>query len=154
MTIDGWRLHEKLNAKYLGILWQTLTDAKPSPPILDELRARWSIAGVNDVPAIAAEIHAWQEKLWTFGKVGSYMSLTWQEPVVPKPATTQPFDEQTISRGFDAFRECFPLKLHYPRIVPDDEIICLRLFFREEPISAACSSAISKPLDWIAFGAS
>lgn len=132
MTLDTVAAQEKLNAKYLGILWRTLSDPKPSPPILDELRARWSIAGVNDVPAIAGEIHAWQEKLWTVGKVGSYMSLAWQEPAVVKPATTQPFDEQTLSRGFDAFRECFPLKVHYPRIVPDDEIICLRLFFRED----------------------
>jgi hypothetical protein len=132
ITIEAAARQEKLNAKYLGILWRTLTDQKPSPPILDELRIRWSTAGVNDVPAIANEIHAWQEKLWTFGKVGSYMSLTWQEPAELKPATTQPFDARTIASGIDAFRECFPLKLHYDRIVPNDEIICLRLFFRED----------------------
>lgn len=132
ITTDAVAAREKLNPKYLGILWQTLTDAKSSPPILDELRARWSIASVDDVPALVGDIHSWQQKLWTFGKVGSYMSLTWQEPAMPKPATTQPFDDQTLARGFDAFRQCFPLKLHYPRMVPDDEIICLRLFFRED----------------------
>ena len=34
---------EKLNAKYLGVLWQALTDKTPSHP-LDAIRARWRAA--------------------------------------------------------------------------------------------------------------
>ena len=34
--------------------------------------------------------------------------------------------------GFDAFRRCFPVHLSYGKIVPDDEIINLRLYCRED----------------------
>ncbi len=45
-------------------------------------------------------------------------------------------DPKRLEAGFDAFRRCFPLYLCYGKIVPDDEIINLRLFFREdEPLT-------------------
>src|SRR5262249_44391181 len=50
---------EKLNAKYLGVLWRTLTDTEPSWP-LDRVRARWRRSSEKDVPALLAEITAWQ----------------------------------------------------------------------------------------------
>ncbi len=56
---------EKLNPKYLGVLWQTLTDKTPSYP-LDRIRARWRQASEKDVGALAAEIAAWQTALWKF----------------------------------------------------------------------------------------
>ncbi len=39
---------------------------------------------------------------------------------------------ETLDPQFDAFRRCFPIYVYYAKIVPDDEIICLRLFFRED----------------------
>ncbi len=63
---------EKLNAKYLGMLWATLTDATPSQP-LDSLRAKWKSATEKDVPALAAEIADWQSMLWKTVRIGSYM---------------------------------------------------------------------------------
>ncbi|HVE41352.1 MAG TPA: DUF1592 domain-containing protein [Planctomycetota bacterium] len=62
---------EKLNAKYLGILWTTLNGAEPSFP-LDRIRARWRNATVAQVDGIAAEISVWQDALWKFNKFGSY----------------------------------------------------------------------------------
>ncbi len=34
--------------------------------------------------------------------------------------------------GLNAFRQLFPQFVHHPRIVPEDEVISLRLFFRED----------------------
>ena len=45
-------------------------------------------------------------------------------------------DPTKLEAGFDAFRRCFPLYLFHGKIIPDDEIINLRLFFREdEPLA-------------------
>ena len=41
-----------------------------------------------------------------------------------------------LLRGLDEFRRCFPQFLFYARIIPDDEVICLKLFHREdEPLA-------------------
>ncbi len=75
-----------LNAKYLGILWRSLTDKKPSL-LLDGLRARWRTAKPNDAAALTAEIAAWQKGLWNFGTVGHIGKVggpkAWLEPVSP-----------------------------------------------------------------------
>ncbi len=62
---------EKLNEKYLGILWATLADPTPSYP-LDAIRARWKVAAEKDVAGLAAAIAAWQAKLWKVVPIGSY----------------------------------------------------------------------------------
>ena len=54
---------EKLNAKYLAILWKSLADKTPSHP-LDAVRTRWKLATEKDAPAIAAEIGAWLNRTW------------------------------------------------------------------------------------------
>jgi len=69
--LDEVAAKEKLNAKYLGILWKTLTDKSPSHP-LDGIRARWKVANEKDAGAIAAEIGAWQTSLWKVVPIGSY----------------------------------------------------------------------------------
>jgi hypothetical protein len=77
---------ERLNAKYLGILWATLSAAGPSP-ILDGVRARWRKARAEDVPALAGEIGRWQKALWRFTSVGHIGKVggpkAWMEPVSP-----------------------------------------------------------------------
>jgi len=67
---------EKINAKYLGVLWATLSDKTPSQP-LDTIRAKWRAATEKDVPALAAEITAWQAALWKTVRVGSYVQESW-----------------------------------------------------------------------------
>ena len=56
-TIEAVAAGEKLNPKYLAVLWQTLSRPEPSFP-LDRIRARWRTASAADVDGIAAEIAA------------------------------------------------------------------------------------------------
>jgi hypothetical protein len=70
-TIEAVAAQEKLNARYLGVLWRTLTDETPSQP-LDALRARWRLASEKDAAALAADVAAWQAALWKVVPVGSY----------------------------------------------------------------------------------
>lgn len=82
-----------LNARYLATLWQELT--KPAPSlVLAGLQARWRTARPEDVPALAAEVAAWQKALWQFGSVGQIGKAngpkSWLTPVDPL-ASSQPF---------------------------------------------------------------
>lgn len=71
ITLDAVAAKEKLNAKYLGVLWQSLNDKTPSK-LLDSIRARWREAGEPEIAFLASDIAAWQTALWTFVPVGSY----------------------------------------------------------------------------------
>lgn len=62
---------EKLNPKYLTVLYQALSGDDPSVP-MDRLRALWRRATVKDAGALGAEVSAWQGPLWTFQQIGSY----------------------------------------------------------------------------------
>jgi hypothetical protein len=77
---------ERLNAKYLGILWATLSASGPSP-ILDGLRTRWRKARAEEAPALAGEIARWQKALWRFTSVGHIGKVggpkAWMEAVSP-----------------------------------------------------------------------
>ncbi len=70
-TVEEVARVEKLNAKYLGALWATLTAKAPSYP-LDGLRAKWATATAKDVDGLAADMTAWQTVLWKIVQVGSY----------------------------------------------------------------------------------
>jgi hypothetical protein len=64
------------------------------------------------------------------------------EVATEKPNLDQPPREQRTClkgskvqlspEGLAAFRRCFPVYLYYPKIVPDDETICLRMYYRED----------------------
>ena len=75
-----------LNAKYLGLLWQTLNDPAPSL-LIGGLQSRWRTARVEDVPQLVAAITAWQGELWRFSNVGHIGKVggpkAWMEPVNP-----------------------------------------------------------------------
>jgi hypothetical protein len=83
-TLEAVASREKLNAKYLGVLWQTLGADEPSFP-LDRIRARWRKATPADLDGLIAEISAWQDALWKSNKIGSYGGgkLTRQEAATP-----------------------------------------------------------------------
>lgn len=76
----------KLNAKYLGMLWNSLTSKEPSL-LLSPLRAHWQSTKPENAPALAAEIAAWQKSLFRFGSVGHIGKVggpkRWLEPVSP-----------------------------------------------------------------------
>jgi hypothetical protein len=84
LTPEAVASAEKLNPKYLGLLWQALVRPEPSFP-LDRIRARWRKAAPADVDGIAAEIAAWQDALWSPNKIGSYAGnkLTRHEAATP-----------------------------------------------------------------------
>ena len=85
-----------LNAKYLGILWDTLNDREPNL-LLDIVRAHWRAVkpggAANEATALAAEINHWQKALWRFSSVGHIGKVggpkAWQEPVNPLAASQQ-----------------------------------------------------------------
>ncbi len=70
-NFDTIAKQEKLNAKYLGFLWKTLSANVRSEPLYS-IQKRWQTASDADAPALAAEIEAWQKALWKTARVGSY----------------------------------------------------------------------------------
>lgn len=62
---------EKLNPKYLEILWRTLHRTDLAEPLAG-LSKRWHAATAKDVDALVDEVAAWQKALWKFVPVGSY----------------------------------------------------------------------------------
>jgi hypothetical protein len=75
-----------LSPKYLRLVWDSLTAKEPSL-LLDDLRARWHTAQVEDAGALAAAVSAWQKALWKFNSVGHIGKLNgpkaWMEPIDP-----------------------------------------------------------------------
>ena len=63
-----------LNAKYLGILWQTLSAAPEQSGgtslLLDQLRAQWRSAAPNDVEKLVAGISGQQQVLFQYNPIG------------------------------------------------------------------------------------
>jgi len=87
-TLGTVAVQEKINPKYLGILWRTLTEDRASFP-LDRLRIRWRRATEKDVPGLLAEIAAWQAPLWKSVPIGSYRDGNTIRYVANDPAVTE-----------------------------------------------------------------
>jgi len=88
MTIENVARIEKLNAKYLDALWTMLTDHSPSHA-LNWIRVRWIKASESDVPALTAEISAWQAALSKFVLIGSYRYGNTVREVSNDPAASE-----------------------------------------------------------------
>lgn len=93
-----------LNAKYLGLLWKTLTEKSDEPSLLlDTLRAQWRTAKTEDAAALAAEVGRWQQALWRFTSVGHIGKVggpkAWQEPVLPLVARHELKVKPTAAAG-------------------------------------------------------
>jgi hypothetical protein len=75
-----------LNAKFLGTLWSTLNDTKPSL-VLDPIRTKWRAAKPSDADTLVNDIAQWQQALWRFTQVGHIGKRdgpkAWQVPVTP-----------------------------------------------------------------------
>jgi hypothetical protein len=75
-----------VNAKYLGLLWQGLTDT-PSSLVLDHIREKFRTATPGDAAAITHQIQEWQQYLWRFFSVGHIGKKNrtegWQQPWTP-----------------------------------------------------------------------
>jgi Protein of unknown function (DUF1592)/Protein of unknown function (DUF1588)/Protein of unknown function (DUF1587)/Protein of unknown function (DUF1585)/Protein of unknown function (DUF1595) len=151
ITLAEVAAKEKINPKYLAVLWQTLNDRTPSYP-LDLIRARWRQASEQDVAGLVTEIMAWQKRLWKFVPIGSCRYgnttrqvandpraaevLAWTLALAPAPSpapvlASEPALRELV-RGYTAFRRCFPWFLCFPQVVPTDEAVCLKMFHRED----------------------
>lgn len=137
LTLETVAKQDKLNLKYLQILWQTLNDQTPSFP-LDGIRSRWRQAKPEEVDALLAGISAWQKWLWRFVPIGSYRygNTIRQLPnvpvLVPIAAAFDSAAAKGLLQGFADFRRCFPSFICYSRVIPNDEVVCLKLFHRED----------------------
>lgn len=81
---------ERLNAKYLSILWGALTSKTAAFP-LDRIRDRWRTATEADLPALLTLIKSWQAEVWKTVRIGSYAShyTSRQQPVDPSSPETK-----------------------------------------------------------------
>ncbi len=87
-TLQAVAEKEKLNAKYLGILWESLTAKTPSFP-LDPIRTRWKSATEKDVGSLMAIIKGWQTALWKTVRIGSYIDGNTSRQVANDPSTIE-----------------------------------------------------------------
>lgn len=84
VSINAVATAEKLNAKYLSILWNALTVSdKGSSFPLHSVRESFSIAQPQDVGRLAGEINGWHASMWNFVRIGSYSRPSRQEPKAP-----------------------------------------------------------------------
>jgi hypothetical protein len=88
VTLDEVALREKLNAKYLQVLWRALTEKSQSFP-LEMVRSQLRQATEKDARALLAEITAWQELLWKFVRIGSYRDRNTERQVANDPAAAE-----------------------------------------------------------------
>jgi hypothetical protein len=97
-TLEAVAAKEKLNAKYLTILWNALTDKEHANSFpLATIRARWQTAEEKDVSALIAEIAAWQQSLWKVVPIGSYRYGNVTRQVANDPVATE---QQTLRVKF------------------------------------------------------
>ena len=86
-TIDAAARDHELNAKYLGILWASLTGKQAVAAARRFSRADGATAKPADAAALAASVAAWQKSLWSFASVGLIGAKDgpkrWMEPVNP-----------------------------------------------------------------------
>lgn len=89
---------EKLNPKYLSVLWQFWNQPNPEGFLAGWCR-RWREARAEDVPALAASIEAARAAMWRTVKIGNYVQASWNSPggyveslsrQVPADPTPQP----------------------------------------------------------------
>jgi mono/diheme cytochrome c family protein len=111
---------EKLHAKYLKVLWEAF-HAKVGEP-LAALRVAWANAGPKDVPALVAQVKGLQKQCWKPAAVGSYRSSTQRVPV----------DPSGDKAGWAEFRAAFPQVVCFAQVVPNDEVVSLKMFHRED----------------------
>ncbi len=81
-----------VNAKYLGLIGETLCSEPTGSLVLDDLRLRFRKATPEGVAGLASVIGAWQEALWSYNAVGHFgLIRPWQTP-------DDPVSEQVVLR--------------------------------------------------------
>ena len=96
-TIDSLAKERGLNAKYLKLLWDTLSaDNKDQGSVLNELRKRWKSTKSNDSSELVSYIEKEQKRFWKFNTIGHIDSEgrtpPWMEMVGVKNLVTTRYD--------------------------------------------------------------
>ena len=96
-TIDSLAKERGLNAKYLKLLWDTLSaDNKDQGSVLNELRKRWKSTKSNDSSELVSYIQKEQKRFWKFNTIGHIDSEgrtpPWMEMVGVKNLVTTRYD--------------------------------------------------------------
>lgn len=125
-TPDQIAVREKLNAKYLDILWKAVADSKGEP--LRTVGKRILAAPEKEIDAVVAEIANHQKALWKTVLVGNYRENTASRQIPNDDAAKTPEQKQ----GFAEFRGVFPLFICLANVVPNDEVVTLKMFHRED----------------------
>jgi hypothetical protein len=85
-TLTQVARQNSLSSKYLNLLWEGLTDLRPSP-ILDQVREKFRQATPGNASPVIAAIQSWQQFLWRFYSVGHIGKKNgpagWQQPWTP-----------------------------------------------------------------------
>ena len=111
-TIDSLAEERGLNAKYLKLLWDTLSaDNEDQGSVLNELRKRWRSTKSNDSSELVSYIEKEQKRFWKFNTIGHIDSEgrtpPWMEMVGVKNLVTTRYD----------------LKWKLPDVVGEDDVV-------------------------------
>jgi len=143
IQLEEVAVREKLNAKFLQHLWKTMTGEGKSSP-LNEIQTAWRQAAEKDAERLATNISAWQGRAWKIMPIGSYRygNVVRQHPADPaaakpapgtsKPAAGTNLPAPSDPAGLEEFRQAFPLFICYPAVIPVDEVVCLKMYHRED----------------------
>ena len=112
-TIDSLAKERGLNAKYLKLLWDTLSaDNKDQGSVLNELRKRWKSTKSNDSSELVSYIQKEQKRFWKFNTIGHIDSEgrtpPWMEMVGVKNLVTTRYD----------------VKWKLPDVVGEGDVVC------------------------------
>jgi hypothetical protein len=131
---------EKLNAKYLGVLWKAVSDPKGEP--LRSVSKRILTATDKEIDAVVTEVANHQKASWKVVPVGSYRDNAASRQVADDSKAKTPEQKQ----GFAEFRQVFPMFICLSNVIPTDEVVCLKMFHREdEPLERLFLTDADRP---------
>ena len=117
---------EKLNSKYLNILWNAINNSRGEP--LRGVAKRVLTSTEKEIDAVVAEIANHQKALWKVVPVGSYRDNASSRQVADDSKAKTPEQKS----GFAEFRSVFPMFVCLSNVIPTDEVVCLKMFHRED----------------------
>ena len=111
-TIDSLAEERGLNAKYLKLLWDTLSaDNEDKGSVLNELRKRWKSTKSNDSSELVSYIEKEQKRFWKFNTIGH----------IDSEGRTPPWMEMVGAKNLVTTR--YDLKWKLPDVVGEDDVV-------------------------------
>ena len=111
-TIDSLAEERGLNAKYLKLLWDTLSaDNKDQGSVLNELRKRWESTKSNDSSELVSYIEKEQKRFWKFNTIGH----------IDGDGRTPPWMEMVGVKNLVSTR--YDVKWKLPDVAGEDDVV-------------------------------